>query len=603
MNQSEVVSSLLQRIWHLIADVLLGAPVEGWVVIIGLIIPIFTWSARSVLRHHSNILRERESLSLQRQQIQNLTHKDQLTEHLRRLHTRGDLETDTERMLASLYWVTQLDSVEPESLLAPTIQKWENGLKQVRSAPNWLLLSGLLGTVAGLSMTVGTLNPQISSAAAAVSPEQLADALTNTLSSMQSAFACTIWGILAALSVSWLLRRTSTEQSNLVVDLWQLVMHEIAPQVMQRREDILLNDLREAVSSGCNLLSQAASEVTTLNRHFKSEIEQITKSLADYIGNLRHMLSSVLEEAQKAATMLSKKAEEAAVALSSGLSQMEDTSRSFSSEISAALRRLSEQHSKLMDAQKVVAESYDNAQRRLEEYITKQINDTHNLANTIGQTGASIVTQVGHNTAKTQSVVEELMTISQELRNHLGELQTIGSRLAQYVAVAQKFEENMPFMTSFAQKWQEISEAITTIVGLQEQRFEPVMRQHDSVTPQLQALQPIASILEKQQQVSQANAAALSEVSALLQNLVITLQQHQKTVDDLSNKLQKLSSIIEQVVKDGRERSTSITPTVAIIPDEAKEGSHTKIIRGKTTSRQPFREKLMRIFSRRTDDS
>ncbi|MEM3658715.1 MAG: hypothetical protein QXQ66_09940 [Candidatus Hadarchaeum sp.] len=587
MSEWGGVVSSLQQLWHLVTSALLGAPLEGWIIIAGLIAPIFVWSVKRVLSHQSYITRERNSICLQRQQLRKLTCRDQLIEYLRDIYSREDIATDTEKVLASLYWTIQSGYVDPEVLLVPTIQKWENGLNNVRPAPNWLLLSGLLGTVVGLSTTIGTLSPQISSALLTTSPEQATKALSDTLSSMQSAFACTLWGILTALTTSWLIRRTSTAQGNVVTDLQHLVIHEVAPRIAIPSENVLLQDLREAVSSACSFLSRVASEVATLSKQFKVEMEQITQFLAQQVNNLHQVFRQSLEEAQEVTVLLSQTAKESASALSSTLSRMENTSHGFANDISNALQQLVIHHSNLMEAQKVVAESYENAQKRLEDYITKQTTDVTNLANTIGQTGRNIVAQLEQNTDKAQSIVDQLAAISHDLTEHTRKLQELENEIRQLIAA---MEKPVPSLSSSDEKGREINQALGKAAELLEKVSTLIEKQQDIRQPSShpEDLRIFSERVEHLRQTIEHNIVVLNEALGVLTS---TLNSHKTSLAGLAEKIEHFSLEATRTVRDGQTRSAPSEPGIAIVPDEIETGPHTRKISGRTLSVEPLIKK------------
>jgi len=129
----------------------------------------------------------------------------------------------------------------------------ESRLATVRNIPNLLMLAGLLGTVVGLAASLGSLAPQIASAAKATEPGDLARALGGTLDVMQSAFGASLWGIVLSLIASVIYTFVSRGQEHFQDGLTAFAHAELVPAVFPRaltgQMDKLGRYLRDAGNS------------------------------------------------------------------------------------------------------------------------------------------------------------------------------------------------------------------------------------------------------------------------------------------------------------------------------------------------------------------
>lgn len=92
-----------------------------------------------------------------------------------------------------------LTSADPRAVTDSLSVIDEGRLYHLRQRPNQLMLLGLLGTVLGLSLTLGEFAPQLKTALSSLetggTPQQLNAGLEGLLDRMKVAFVCTFWGV------------------------------------------------------------------------------------------------------------------------------------------------------------------------------------------------------------------------------------------------------------------------------------------------------------------------------------------------------------------------------------------------------------------------
>lgn len=118
----------------------------------------------------------------------------------------------------------------------------ERRLSFLRQLPNYLMLLGLLGTVLGLSLTVGQFAPQLKESlttlATGGSPDALNDGMAGVLEKMKVAFTCTLWGVSASLLVSLFATQPSIRhRDHLQQELDALTLYSLAPLAWKDQVD------------------------------------------------------------------------------------------------------------------------------------------------------------------------------------------------------------------------------------------------------------------------------------------------------------------------------------------------------------------------------
>lgn len=173
-------------------------------------------------------------------------------------------------------------------------------LFSLRMLPNSLMMIGLFGTVVGLAGVVGTLSPQLDSALDLGNPTDLKAALGQTLAEMQTAFACTIYGVLFSLIVARALGSTSRLQSTVLQVAEEITIYEFAPILLPESQEAQIEDFRQVLRDSQRFLDDFRESVRVAADSFHFALmaagETTRKSiegLGDSTQNMKELLGDL----------------------------------------------------------------------------------------------------------------------------------------------------------------------------------------------------------------------------------------------------------------------------------------------------------------------
>ena len=145
-------------------------PPSGWVVVF-LILALASWAFWSLLREYERLCLERsEGLAAAKRVVEQAS-EDELRERLEEWATRSELrDTLTARATRGILAMHQARNPDMEAILTMLDYSEAARLNLARSAPSWLLLLGIGGTVIGLASAIIELAPQIQATVGAIDP-------------------------------------------------------------------------------------------------------------------------------------------------------------------------------------------------------------------------------------------------------------------------------------------------------------------------------------------------------------------------------------------------------------------------------------------------
>ncbi len=127
---------------------------------------------------------------------------------------------------------------------------------------NRLMLISLLGTILGLAQVISTLDPKIKNASITGDVQSIFDNLQNTLMQMGTAFSSTAWGILLSTLLSWITSGASAARQEYAAKIHYFVVSELAPRIYTTSPAAAIDNLRDAILQGQQLIKHAESTIT-----------------------------------------------------------------------------------------------------------------------------------------------------------------------------------------------------------------------------------------------------------------------------------------------------------------------------------------------------
>lgn len=242
MNFQPVVAALGVLVRALTTNSALGWAVVATIALIGLYAILNLWSISRQARRERGLLEATVSEVVSYATKQSPIADSDVLASIAKLPTGP-----TRSLLVALHSIRQLPNPSIGPVLNVVSQKEAGKLARFRPVPNSLMMLGLLGTVIGLAGVIGTLGPQVQSALSIAEPTDLAGALGMTLVEMQTAFSCTIYGVLFSVITSYLLGVANKSQAVLLEELEDATVAQLAPSLLPKSHEYQLSELREVL--------------------------------------------------------------------------------------------------------------------------------------------------------------------------------------------------------------------------------------------------------------------------------------------------------------------------------------------------------------------
>lgn len=597
----------------LVERALFHARPEGWAVIV-LILAVAAVAVQHLVRNSRRLSSEEQILENHRYRTSKMT-RSELIEYLETLQK----DTTVGTALHAVYGFRDAQSIDMEAIATLLNQKEASHLSFPRLAPNLLLLFGLFGTVLGLAGAIGALSPRISESIRTTNPQTLTRALSDTSSHMQTAFACTLWGILCATGISLGTRKIAAKQNEIVAEIQQFVIHEVAPKVILANERVQIEELRSVVSESRTVLAQIAGQMHQVTEQFKAEMQAISQSLSENVNVFRQTLDTSLNQAERTVTTLAQTSQTVAGSLGSVVESIQGTvqeARVTAESINQSTRSLGEYHQKLTEVQERITQTYQDTQKQLEEQISSQLSKLGELQQALDHTSADIVARIDKATDRMEAVSKvvaenteqasrNFLSIQGAVSHHYGEIEGAVERLFRehsqklqgvdqsILLVADRLKDLKHSLSPQklpAEEWERLNKTLSALIQvLQQSRGEPS-------TPPPTTLPPAGDGVRQ----------AIEENTAAIHSLNSSLERHIRLSQDLLRAMQMQreqigkntppSAIIENKPQAPGE---NLPPSVIKVRLAKPEGDETaEAPEGRQGSTQPQSSKIKVIIDR-----
>ncbi|WP_424950576.1 hypothetical protein [Deinococcus sp.] len=314
---------------------LLNLRPEGWLVLVVIMLPLTAYFLINVFRARAEAGTEYTRLQAVRVKVQpaldteDPPEAEEMAEEALSVIRPYPERSLIRRVVLAVTRARTLATPDTQAATEAVIQVGESRLGLVRNVPNLLMLAGLLGTVLGLAGSLSTLAPQLAQAAQATAPTQLARSLGETMTAMQGAFGCSLWGILLSLGASMVFSLVSRRQEAFQDEVAQFVHSELIPAVFPRtltsQMDRMSRHLRD-VSSGFKeihnqftaVATQFEAVMSTAGETLGESLERLTQTSAqvgDVFGNMDRTVKDLAEKLGEGVSMLAQAQEGAASSL------------------------------------------------------------------------------------------------------------------------------------------------------------------------------------------------------------------------------------------------------------------------------------------------
>lgn len=436
----------------------------------------------------------------------------------------SDLRQKYQNLLRSINDTEQADWHAPaERLRAQALAK----LGYVRSAPNILLLLGLLGTVLGLAQTVGdlayTLEGAFQESSRQSDPRAIFDLLQGTLRSMGTAFSCTLWGIAGALIVLFTNRYFT---GKLLSDV-------------SKEEIELIGNIRRRRSKTVHLLEQTTSDLLELKKlnsqavYFLAGIHSELSKLGSFIDKFNHLVAKmqeIVDSVPQVVDLLQKTSVEM-------ITELKHSVDSLTKTLDAVTKSLQEAVDQLNDTVGSVKKILQDLAQDVEKVLTESSEQLRKSAADL----ASYHTQLSEEHQKLHKRHEELLIVFQDSRNDLERLiKEQLEKIGQYDETFRRYADEIMFrvqtlvdevqnlLTTYKEKVDELLVHLRGVESAINTAFDGLKEQHRDL------------FVEHKHLVQ----GSLVEVKSYIEHL---LDLHEKSVGEVHAAIEKVGKQLNEI--------------------------------------------------------
>lgn len=271
---------------------------EGWLVILLVVLPVWAAAMIVLVRGRLRLRSERRAAETCAVMIRRLVRTgNQVTEQALRDSMKAAPPDSVVRRIVFGVWDSRhLASPDLEAMATVAAQADVALLPFARSAPAVLLLAGLMGTVFGLAAVVGKAGPALQAAFQTVTPDSglaAGQLIGGMLVDMQGAFACTLWGIATAMTVSLLTSAGSREQNRVLALALDVAINRLAPVVFPPSSEGQLDALQQALHSAHGFLQRLPAVMVGAAAEFREVLQTAGNAMSVSLQELRDVSRSM----------------------------------------------------------------------------------------------------------------------------------------------------------------------------------------------------------------------------------------------------------------------------------------------------------------------
>lgn len=183
-----------------------------------------------------------------------------------------------------------LSTAEIDTMLTPLAEEVQSWLTPLRSAPNLLMLGGLVITLIGLGQTIGNLPVKEANV------ELLTAALPEALSEMKGAFYGSMFGVGCALVLGFMLSYTLRKSQHLLTALSDVGHAYLAPLILLPRIEKQVEILQNAITETRDFFKDLTQQMHKVTQDFGKEIGEAGKVMKDSLTELKSSAKDVHDQ-------------------------------------------------------------------------------------------------------------------------------------------------------------------------------------------------------------------------------------------------------------------------------------------------------------------
>ncbi|AIZ45138.1 hypothetical protein QR90_08530 [Deinococcus radiopugnans] len=582
---------------------------EGIVVVVGIIaLSAYTFVRSRALRAETVKL-STDLTALEAQTIPHLTDQN-VVQQLEKFGLAGAT------MLAAwhhLRRIRKLPSIDTQMALNAVPLLQERVLARLRQRPNQLMLLGLLGTVLGLSITIGSFAPQLEQSlellSSGQSPEELNNSLGELLRQMKVAFVCTLWGVASSLIVTrWAVIPVAEQRDHTQQQLEQLVIFQMLPvawkDTVQREEAMLaafaanrdsLERIHTTMAQQLQTFQQQTDRAAKVFENAGLHLETVGLKAADAaveVSRTSSTAASVLQQVTETLQRNEAELSKTTSALDTNVSTLQlqqaaykhmndqvlQAASGHARDLDRLVQNFADIVSHLLDGLQANVDGFETARAELIGHTTLVLDEQRRGGGEFTQVIATLFSQVERAFQNHQAAAQ---SVSAELKHVTGALQPLEEltqRLDPRLLPTERwhqFQQSLDHLTSHWDVWQHtFTQRMDTLLDSNGTAIIAEARQMTQVMGQQLSATGSKVTEEIGQALSHWNLAydkLALYTTGTLQGQMSVAEQLQKQHDDLRRELHQVTRSLEAIAEHLKGLKA---PEMPGRPPEAKEGRH-----------------------------
>jgi DNA repair exonuclease SbcCD ATPase subunit len=256
-------------------------------------------------------------------------------------------EVDFVTLSIEAVYESRNSEVDLEAVMSSMAQEEEKLLYDLRSAPNFMLLFGMLGTAVGLLLVAWQGKTQ------GTTQEIFRFAV--------GAFSATLVGIFTSVFGAFRVQSLGKEQNEMLAETQHFILSQVAPKLLPPKPETVVADLRAVVEASQRLLKKIPEALSTATEEFRNTLGEAQKGLQEVLHDLNVVANSVSYSAQEVGA--------GAQAVRDGLQ-----------EVRRSAEELRKFHDELQEVYRNLHSEFEVSRQRLDEASDRNIASLHDAS-------------------------------------------------------------------------------------------------------------------------------------------------------------------------------------------------------------------------------
>lgn len=383
--------------------------------IIKLILVLFGLAFIALIINVCKVIREKQALKKAKSKFKESVNTQQLIGAVVETMMEALPQSIVKRRINTLYCVRQIHSISTDLLERMDILEEDKRYSLIRFVTNILLILGLLGTVVGLSISVENIVPAIKEAQNLADVTTLANALSQTMGGLHTAFYTTLAGLACTFILLMFVYLAQRYENYFLSDLEHFTVYDLMPRILISSETEANTLYLEAIEKSANDIA-SASEVLDKSREgiesIVSGLVRATNTTADRMVDFFNFAQSFQESV---ANLMSYKDDIHMTyqKIENVLREIKDNQLTDKMIGEIVDKSVARSLAATQEAAETVREAFKSDIAKIEEGQAKYIGETQNLVNAIKSISTKSAEQLG--TKVDESFQKALSTFRKEL--------------------------------------------------------------------------------------------------------------------------------------------------------------------------------------------